>query len=228
MEIEYKFLLTKPYNVCFDSLTKIKESTIVQSYLNYEPQVRIRKSNDTYELTIKNGTGLIRHEVNIPITVNTYEELLTISKSTINKIRTVYTDGKHNYEHDALTLCGETLEFIEVEFETEQDAFNFEIPSWFTNDTINVTNIEAYSMASLAQQSSTGELVCLQTINNIKKILKDNNSFSPSIYNDTLELINQLKGVGILKEPTYDVDTCSKCKKPNGNCDGCPTYKGKI
>jgi CYTH domain-containing protein len=208
-------------------LTKVKESNITQSYLNYEPQVRIRKSNNEYTLTIKNGTGLIRHEVNLPITINTYEELLTISKSTINKIRTVYTDGKHNYEHDALTLCGETLEFIEVEFETEQDAYNFEIPTWFTNDTINVTNIDDYSMASLAQQATNGELVCLKTINSIKKLMT-NNVFSPSIYNDTLELINKLKGTGILKEPIYDVDVCSNCKKPIGNCDGCPNYKGKI
>ena len=70
-EIERKYLVKKvPANLSAYSCYKIE-----QGYLNTHPTVRIRKENDTYYLTYKNGSGMVHEEYNLPLDKDAYIHL---------------------------------------------------------------------------------------------------------------------------------------------------------
>ena len=71
MEIERKYLIHNlPVN-----LDQYECRQIEQGYLNTDPVVRIRKSDDKYTLTYK-GSGLMcREEYNLPLNVDAFAHL---------------------------------------------------------------------------------------------------------------------------------------------------------
>lgn len=73
MEIERKYLIHQ--------LPKDLESypcrIIEQGYLCTEPVIRIRRDNDTFELTYKSSGLMIREEYNLPLTQDAYTHLLS-------------------------------------------------------------------------------------------------------------------------------------------------------
>ncbi len=80
MEIERKFWLdTLPQN-----LPLVEHSLMEQSYLALDPVVRIRKKTvgdrDTYRLCFKGEGTLVRQEIELDLTQQTYEQLLTLVK----------------------------------------------------------------------------------------------------------------------------------------------------
>lgn len=86
-EIERKFLVTKlPQN-----LERYRSTKIVQGYLAIcedGTEVRIRKKDDNYFQTIKNGSGLERKEVEIEISQQQFEDLWSMTEGRrVEKIR---------------------------------------------------------------------------------------------------------------------------------------------
>ena len=64
MEIERKYLIkTLP-----EDLAQYPYKEIEQGYLNTDPVVRIRRSNDAYTLTYKGNGLMVREEYNLPLT----------------------------------------------------------------------------------------------------------------------------------------------------------------
>lgn len=149
MEIERKFLIkerNKEYPSEFN-IKKLKQEIIksgkkiTQSYLskklipnvlkklkneiNFKPsQLRIRKYNNKYFLTIKSSGGLSREEFEIKISKDYYNELLPLRKKYIKKIRLRKKFKGHMLDIDYYPKYD--LLIIEIEFKTVKLANNFE------------------------------------------------------------------------------------------------------
>ena len=126
-------------------------SRIVQGYLMTEPAaVRVRRRDEAYTLTIKTGTGLVRTEIERPISVDEFDALWDVATDLrIEKHRHLVQlpDGLVA-ELDLFTgpLAGHRL--VEVEFDTDADAVGFEPPDWFGRE---VTDDGRYTNAALAR-----------------------------------------------------------------------------
>ena len=127
-----------------------------QSYLNLEPEVRLRKetlrsifeSDPTYWITIKGNGDLSREEINKEITKEEYEALKRIGNITEDKvIRKIHWEtyiGKYKLELNIVDK-GTENEFCygEIEFASEEEALAFEPLDWFGKE---VTYDNSYKM----------------------------------------------------------------------------------
>ncbi len=126
-------------------------SRIVQGYLMTEPAaVRVRRRDEAYSLTIKTGTGLVRTEIERPITIDEFDALWDVATDLrIEKHRHLVPlpDGLVA-ELDLFDgpLAGRRL--VEVEFETDEAAVDFVAPDWFGRE---VTDDGRYTNAALAR-----------------------------------------------------------------------------
>lgn len=72
MEIERKYLIDE---IPFD-LKDYSCKVIEQGYLNTDPVVRVRRSNDKYILTYKGSGLMVREEYNLPLNEEAYRHLI--------------------------------------------------------------------------------------------------------------------------------------------------------
>lgn len=147
MEIERKYLIkTLPEN-----LTQYPCRRIEQGYLNTEPVVRIRRSNDTYTLTYKGAGLMVREEYNLPLTASAFAHLKEkIDGRLIKKRRYLIPYGeRYTIELDVFENDLAPLTLAEVEFESEDDANQFTPPDWFGED---VTFSADYHNSTLSQR----------------------------------------------------------------------------
>lgn len=135
MEIERKYLIKELPK----DLEQYPSKEIEQGYLCVSPVVRIRKSNEEYILTYKSRLDSedsdlrVNKEVEVPLTKEGYEHLREkVDDHLIQKTRYVIDlkDG-HKAEMDIFHGLLEGLQFVEVEFEDEEDAKTFQKPYWF-------------------------------------------------------------------------------------------------
>ena len=147
MEIERKFLIKElPEN-----LESYPSQRIAQGYLNTNPVVRIRRSNEDYYLTYKGKGLMVREEYNLPLTAEAFEHMLPkIDGILIDKIRYLIPleDGL-TAELDIFQGSLAPLRIVEVEFDSEEAANAFIPPSWFGDD---VTNSGEYHNSNLSQR----------------------------------------------------------------------------
>lgn len=132
MEIERKYLIeTLPEN-----LDSYPCKHIEQGYLNTDPVVRIRRSDDTYTLTYKGKGLMVREEYNLPLNAESFEHLKEkIDGRLIQKCRyLIPLDDTHTIELDIFEGDLAPLQLAEVEFATEEEANTFLPPSWFGED----------------------------------------------------------------------------------------------
>lgn len=132
MEIERKFLI-KELPADLESYDKQR---ISQGYINTNPVVRIRRSNDEYYLTYKGKGHMVREEYNLPLTAEAFEHMLPkIDGILIDKIRyLIPLDEKHTAELDIFQGTLTPLRLVEVEFDSVEDANAFVPPAWFGDD----------------------------------------------------------------------------------------------
>lgn len=148
-EIERKWLIDLnkiPYD-----LDKAVKTSIEQSYINFEPVIRVRKINNgyVYILTIKTGTGIKREEYEFEITKEGYESLIVKKEgNTIFKDRYTLKDGENKVEIDVFKGNLEGLSYMEIEFDSEEKANAFETPDWVIKD---VSEESGYKNAHLAR-----------------------------------------------------------------------------
>ena len=135
VEIERKFKIKQMP----DNLEQYKSHKIEQAYVCYTPVIRIRKQDDDYILTYKGG-GLLAHpEYNLPLVEEGYKHLLEKSDGNIiTKTRYLIpiNDGL-TAELDVFEDMFEGLVFVEVEFESLDQATAFSPPEWFGEDVTN-------------------------------------------------------------------------------------------
>lgn len=132
MEIERKYLIKN----LPDNLEQYPCKHIAQGYLNTDPVVRIRRSNDKYTLTYKGKGLMVREEYNLPLNAESFEHLKSkIDGILIEKRRYLIPfAGKYTIELDIFEGELAPLQLAEVEFETEEDANSFVPPDWFGED----------------------------------------------------------------------------------------------
>ena len=145
MEIERKFLIKQlPEN-----LDKYPCRRLEQGYLCIAPVIRIRKDNETYELTYKGKGAMIREEYNLPLTADAYAHLKAkIDGRLIAKKRYMIPYQSYTIELDVFENDLAPLTLAEVEFSTEEQANNFIPPDWFAED---VTFSKLYHNSYLSQ-----------------------------------------------------------------------------
>ena len=146
MEIERKFLVKElPAN-----LESYEQQHISQGYINRNPVVRIRRSNDEYYLTYKGKGMMVREEYNLPLNEESFLHMLPkIDGILIDKIRyLIPLDEKHTAELDIFQGTLAPLRIVEVEFDTEEEALAFVPPAWFGDD---VTQSKQYHNSNLSK-----------------------------------------------------------------------------
>lgn len=132
-EIERKFLI----DVFPEHLPLLETATVWQGYISSDPVVRIRKKETadavTYRLCFKSKGTLVRTEVEIDVTADTFDALTALLEvPLIRKDYRVYRldDGKRLecslVDKDAPTA----FYYAEVEFETEREAYAFKPPAF--------------------------------------------------------------------------------------------------
>lgn len=148
MEIERKYLIKSlPEN-----LGQYPCKHIEQGYLNTDPVVRIRRSDDKYTLTYKGKGLMVREEYNLPLNPESFAHLKEkIDGILIKKCRYLipYAE-KYTIELDVFEEELAPLTLAEVEFETEEEANAFVPPEWFGED---VTFSTKYHNSTLSQRS---------------------------------------------------------------------------
>ena len=147
MEIERKYLVKElPKH-----LEQYPVKVISQGYLNTDPVVRVRRSNDKYTLTYKGKGLMVREEYNLPLNKEAFDHLVTkIDGILIQKRRyLIPLDEKYTIELDIFEGELAPLQLAEVEFETEEEANSFVPPEWFGKD---VTFSTAYHNSTLSKR----------------------------------------------------------------------------
>lgn len=147
MEIERKYLVKAlPGN-----LEQYPCKQIAQGYLNTNPVVRIRRSNDKYTLTYKGKGLMVREEHELPLNAESFDHLKEkIDGILIEKCRYLipYAE-KYTIELDIFDGELAPLQLAEVEFASEEEANNFTPPTWFGED---VTFSTDYHNSTLSQR----------------------------------------------------------------------------
>ena len=147
MEIERKFLIERP-----PLLEGCEAVAIEQGYLALASgggaEVRVRRADTEFVLTIKGGTGEVRVEEELDLDEDRFESLwaLTEGRRVAKTRHLVPLDGL-TAEVDVYERSLAGLVVAEVEFETEVDADRFEPPDWFGRE---LTGDDRYSNARLA------------------------------------------------------------------------------
>jgi CYTH domain-containing protein len=145
MEIERKFLVrTLP------DLTSAESVGLRQGYLatGRDGQVRLRDSDGSLTLTFKSGEGMVREEIETPVTVAQFEALWPATRDRrLEKRRYRVPLGGVTGEIDVYEGGLTGLLVVEVEFPSIDDARSFVAPDWFGRD---VTDDPAYGNTSLA------------------------------------------------------------------------------
>ena len=146
LEIERRFLV-KPVP---RNLTALPGKEIQQGYIVVDEQreVRIRRSGRSCTLTVKEGTGLVRQETETAITGDQFEALwpLTVGRR-IEKIRYRISLGPLTLELDRFHGALRSLCIAEVEFDSEEQAREFEPPVYCVEE---ITGRNEYKNANLA------------------------------------------------------------------------------
>ena len=144
MEIERKFTVKE-----LPDLSNYNFHIMEQVYLNTDPVVRVRKEDNEYYLTYKGKGLLAREEYNLPLNQDAYYHLVEKSDGIIiRKKRYLIPFDKYTIELDVFDAPYEELVIAEVEFDSEQEATDFQPPEWFDED---VTMNRKYHNSNLSQ-----------------------------------------------------------------------------
>ncbi len=144
MEIERKYLIRE----LPERLEQYPCRQIEQGYLNTDPVVRIRRTDEQYTLTYKGKGFMVREEYNLPLNKKAFLHLREkIDGILIKKRRYLIPFETYTIELDVFEGALAPLLLAEVEFETEDEANAFVPPSWFGED---VTLSSAYHNSTLS------------------------------------------------------------------------------
>lgn len=132
MEIERKFLVpTLP-----EGWEHAPSAVIDQGYLASTPEgveVRVRRRGADCFLTVKHGPGLSRTEVEVPLSVEQFDELWALTAGRrLRKTRYhLPGPGGLTFELDVYADALAGLQTVDVEFPDEAALHAFEPPGWF-------------------------------------------------------------------------------------------------
>ena len=130
MEIERKFLVA-----VLPKLDGYRHSEIVQGYVSFSPEIRVRRLDDKYYLTEKGEGMIVREEFEKEIDKATAEKMFKeVKTNLIEKTRYYIPYNKLTIELDIYKGIFKGLIVAEVEFESLEEANAFVPPEWFSED----------------------------------------------------------------------------------------------
>lgn len=144
VEIEKKWIIDKnkiPYDLTNSDITKIE-----QTYICFSPEIRVRKINDGEEYTFAVKTnmtsdGMIRDEMETHITEEEYNNLIKkLEGNTIYKTRYQFLEGDYLLAIDIFSGELDGVAYLEIEFENQEEANNFQTPNWVIKDVTSDLN----------------------------------------------------------------------------------------
>ncbi len=153
VEIERKFIVKALPQV----LNQHQGTLLAQGYLSTDAtghEVRLRKKTDQYYITVKQGYGLERTEVEVALDQRQFEQLWPLTEGKrLTKVRHLVPFNGHTIEVDVYQdeLAG--LVVAEVEFESKAAAQAFVPPGWFGKE---VTEDAQYRNRTLATMGIKG------------------------------------------------------------------------
>lgn len=143
LEIERRFLL-RAIPAMADSA---HWHTLRQGYLAIDAvnEVRLRaEAGSGYTMTIKNGSGVAREEVDIPLDVAQFERLWPLSAGRqLEKRRMILPWSNATLFIDEYLKPMHFL-LAEVEFTSEEDAAAFQIPDFFGPDVTDIATMRTF------------------------------------------------------------------------------------
>ncbi|MDD3394714.1 MAG: CYTH domain-containing protein [Anaerotignum sp.] len=145
MEIEKKYL-TKEIPFALEGFIC---KQMIQSYLSFQPAIRIRKSEEHCFLTVKGKGHMAREEFELEINQHEYERLHEKIEGNEVRKKRYYIPLEHGYTAELDIYEGELegLMTTEVEFPTLVEAEAFLAPQWFGED---ISMDSRYKNTSLA------------------------------------------------------------------------------
>lgn len=145
MEIERRFKLHSPV-----SPSVLEGAKIFHIAQGYGKKIRVRKRNDEYFMTIKEGSGLVRKEWEVEIPKWVFDKVWSgVGEKYIEKDRYVIPYGAFTLELDVYKGRHTPLIILECEFKNTDDARAFSLPEW-ASGAIEVTEDERYANRTLA------------------------------------------------------------------------------
>ena len=146
MEIERKFKIDHMP----EHFEQYPSSLIEQAYLCTDPVIRVRRDGSHYYMTYKGGGMMEREEVNLWLSAEAYQHMKKKSDGlVITKIRyRIPLQAGLTAELDVFQDILKGLVFVEVEFETKEDALAFTPPDWFGEE---VTYDPRYHNSSISK-----------------------------------------------------------------------------
>ncbi len=127
---------------------------ITQGYLEDPLRTRVRDEMEvvtgkhTYTTTRKSGSGVSRPEDEGEITKDRFDELWSMVRYSLNKIRYFVTYDGVSFQFNIFT--GHLKDFapqIEIEFDSHEEAVAFIPPPWFGREVTDDPNHSNYSLA---------------------------------------------------------------------------------
>ena len=155
MEIERKFLIEK---IPFE-LENYEHHELSQGYISVSPVIRIRKSDDSYILTVKSGGLLAREEYEINLSEEEYTSLIPkVEGNFIDKTRYIIPLEKEKLrvELDVFHGIYDGLIYAEVEFPDIETAEGCTPPEYFGRE---VTSDGQYTNASLSNMTDPASFI---------------------------------------------------------------------
>lgn len=157
-EIEKKWIIDKnkiPYDLSNAETIKIE-----QTYINFSPEIRIRKIDNGKEYTFAVKTnitsdGMTREEIETNITEEEYYKLLQKKEgNTIYKTRYQFLEKNYLLAIDIFSGELEGLAYLEIEFENQEEANTFVTPDWVIKDVTSDLNYKNGYLARYGIPSS--------------------------------------------------------------------------
>lgn len=162
VEIERKWIIDKD-NIGYD-LSDAEVLKIEQTYICFSPEIRVRRINDgqQYSFAVKTNMtsdGMTRDEMEKNITKEEYENLVAKKEgNTVYKTRYQLLDGDYLIAIDIFDEQLEGLAYLEIEFENQEEALNFETPDWVIKDVTDDVNYKNGYLARYGIPNSFSEL----------------------------------------------------------------------
>lgn len=157
-EIERKFLLSQ----LPESIAHQKPMCLEQGYLALDPEgkeVRLRKSDSNYWLTVKSSGTLVREEYEVVLDTEQFEALWPATKGRrLSKERYEVPVGPWKAEIDCYMEPLRGLMVVEVEFPDEAAAKSFEKAPWMGQE---VTHLSFLKNKNLLQFESVESIMDL-------------------------------------------------------------------
>ncbi len=144
VEIECKWLVdadTIPYDLSDAEIFEIE-----QTYINFSPEIRVRRINgEYYTFAVKTNLrdkGLVRDELETDITKEEYDELYAKREgNTIQKTRYQFLDEEgYLVAIDIFHGDLDGLAYMEIEFVSAEEAYEYIEPEWVIADVTDDVN----------------------------------------------------------------------------------------